>query len=137
VSAISALLRGRMAAESLMVDACTVHRPGEPETDPTTGKVTVSKTMIYGPDSTGGGKCKIQQTIAQASGKDSAEHRFTVQEARWDTPVGSGPFMVNDIVTMTSSGLDPHMPGRVYRVTELFHKTFATAQRCRLEEVTA
>lgn len=113
-----------------MVDSCTVHRPGAPVTDPDTGVVTPSLTLVYT------GKCKIQQTLAQSSNPVAGGHVFTVQDTRWDTPVGVGPFAVNDVVTVTVAVLDPDLVG-VFRVKELFHKTMATAQRTRVEKVTA
>jgi Family of unknown function (DUF6093) len=112
-----------------MQDACTVHRPGTPVTDPGTGVVAPSLTLVYT------GKCKIQQTMSQASNPTAGGHSFTVLNVRWDTPVSAGPFQVDDLVTMTASVLDPQLVGRVFRVAELFHKSGATAQRVRVEEM--
>jgi len=131
VSAVAATLRGREAAESLMLDACTVTRPGEPVTDPDTGNVTPGSTEVYT------GPCKVQQTISQASNPSAGGHQFTVQDSRVDFPVAAGPLLVDDVVTMTSSVLDPQLAGSVFRVVELFHKSMATAQRTRVEQVVA
>jgi hypothetical protein len=131
MSALDAVLRGREAAETLMFDACTVDRPGPVVTDPDTGAVTPSLSRIYE------GKCKVQQSGAQSSNPTAGGHSFTVQNTRWDTPITAGPFAVNDVVTMTGAVLDPQLVGRVYRVMELFHKSGATAQRVRVEEITA
>jgi len=130
VSAVAATLRGREAAESLMIDACTVHRPGDPITDPETGNVTPGSTLVYS------GPCKVQQTISQASNPNAGGHSFTVQDSRVDFPVAAGPLAVDDVVTVTASVMDPQLVGREMRVVELFHKSFATAQRTRVEEVT-
>lgn len=121
----------RTQAEALMLDTCTVHRPGEPVTDPGTGVVTTPLTLVYT------GKCKFQQTLAQSSNPVAGGHQFTVQDTRWDTPVGVGPFLVDDVVTATASLLDPDLVGSVFRVTDLFHKTAATAQRTRVGRLTA
>jgi hypothetical protein len=120
----------REQAESLMLDTCTVHRPGEPVTDGD-GNVSPSLTLLYT------GPCKIQQTLAQSSNPEAGGHQFTVQDTRWDTPVAAGVFAVNDVVTIVDAVLDPQLTGRVYRVTDPFHKTGATAQRTRVSEVTA
>lgn len=120
----------REQAESLMLDKCTVHRPGEPVTD-SDGNVTPSLTLLYT------GPCKIQQTLAQSSNPEAGGHQYTVQDTRWDTPVAAGVFAVDDVVTITEAILDPQLTGRVYRVTEPFHKTGATAQRTRVSEVVA
>ena len=123
------VFQGRAAASALMLDTCTVHRPGPPVTDPDTGAVTPSLTLLYT------GPCKIQQTLAQSSNPEAGGHQFTVQDTRWDTPVGEGPFEVNDVVTIVDAVLDPQLTGRVYRVTDPFHKSGATAQRTRVEAV--
>ncbi|MFE4229132.1 DUF6093 family protein [Arthrobacter sp. NPDC056886] len=130
MGAIDATLRGRAAAESLMIDACKVQRPGEPTTDPDTGEVTPSETFVYS------GPCKVQQTISQASSPTAGEHAFTVQDSRVDFPVSAGPLNVDDVVTITVSVLDPQLVGSEYRVVELFHKSMATAQRTRVQQVT-
>lgn len=130
MSAEAAVLDGRRAAESLMLDQCTVTRPGDPVTDPETGEVTPSSTPVYS------GPCKVQQTISQGSNPSAGSHQFTIQDSRVDFPVSAGPLMVDDIVTVTSSALDPQLVGTVFRISELFHKSFATAQRTRVEEVT-
>jgi len=121
----------RTQAESLMIDECTVTRPGDPVTDPETGNVTPGSTLVYT------GPCKVQQTISQASNPSAGGHQFTVQDVRWDTPVTAGPFLVDDVVTITASVMDPQLVGREMRVVELFHKSFATAQRTRVEELIA
>jgi hypothetical protein len=115
----------------MMIDACTVHRPGDPVTNPVTGKVTRPEEPIYT------GPCQFQQTIAQAAESEAGEHEYTTQDVVWKTPVTAGPFQVNDVVRVTASGEDPHMVGGVYRVTDLFNKTYATSQRCRVEVVTS
>lgn len=114
-----------------MLDSCTVTRPGPVVTDPVSGYVTPSSTPVYS------GPCKVQQTISQASNPTAGGHQFTVQDVRWDTPVIAGPFLVDDVVTMTASALDPQLVGRVFRVIETFHKSGATAQRTRVSEVVA
>lgn len=130
MSFVGIVQQGRIAAESLMLDTCTVHRPGDPITD-ADGNVTPSLTLLYT------GPCKIQQTLAQSSNPEAGGHQYTVQDTRWDTPVAAGVFQVNDVVTIVDAVLDPQLTGRVYRVTEPFHKSGATAQRTRVSEVTA
>ena len=131
MSAEAAVLAGRREAEALMLDSCDVMRPGEPVTDPETGNVTPGETFVYS------GPCKVQQTISQASNPEAGGHQFTVQDSRVDFPVSAGPLQVNDVVRLTASLLDPQLVGRPFRVDELFHKSFATAQRTRVSEVVA
>jgi hypothetical protein len=123
------LLEARADVESLMLDACTVGRPGAVATDPDSGAVTRPLTPIYA------GKCRLRQVASQPRESVAGEHEHTVQETRWDTPVGSGPFAIGDIVTMTEAALDAQLIGRTYRVTGLFNQSAATAQRCKVEEI--
>lgn len=125
------VLRGRLKAEALMLDTCAITRPGAPVTNLSTGVVTVPTVAVYS------GKCKVQQTVSQASNPTAGGHQFTVQDARLDLPVSAGPVRVDDAVTLNSAVLDSQLVGRVYRVIEVFHKSFATAQRTRVEEITA
>jgi len=131
VSAADAIWAGRQAAESLMVDVCVVDRQSGESTDYQTGNVTPTYSLVYS------GPCKVQATISQSKNPEAGEHQFTVQEYRVDVPVAAGPLGVGDRVTVTSAANDLFLDGRVYRVVELFHKSFATAQRCRVEEVVA
>lgn len=114
-----------------MIDACTITRPGATVTDPNTGDVTNTPTVVYA------GRCKVQQTISQASSPTAGGHQFTVLDSRVDVPVLAGPLKVDDVVTVTTSVLDPQLVGSVFRVVELFHKSMATAQRTRVEQVVA
>ncbi|WP_314325443.1 DUF6093 family protein [Paenarthrobacter ilicis] len=121
---------GRRSAEKRMPDACTVVRPRpKPTTDSETGKVTRPSDEVYS------GKCRLQQSLAQSTTKEAAELVVTEQVIRWDTPVGSGPFRIGDVVTITAAELDGQLVGRTYRVEQLFNKSQATAQRCRVVEV--
>ena len=131
MTVVDAVMRGRVAAEALMLDSCTVERSSGTVTNTDTGKVYPALSTIYT------GPCKIQQTLAQSSNPVAGEHRFTVQDTRWDTPVSAGPFMVGDVVTITAAVLDSQLVGRVFRIVETFHKSGATAQRTRAEEVVA
>ena len=127
MTATSLLLRGRRAAEALMVDTLTVSRPGDP--DPLTGLPAL--TPIY----TGPGK--VQTYEAQEANPEAGGHVFTEQRYRVDIPVGSCSPAVGDVVTVAVATLDPGPPVRTYRVAALLHKTYATAQRLGVEEVVA
>ena len=129
MSAVEALLRGRVAAEALMVDSCIIERPGPSVMDPLTGKVKPSYTPVFA------GRCKVQQTLAQSSSPEAGGAVYTVQNARLDLPVGAGPVAVDDHVRLVSAASNPDLVGNVYRVKELFEKSWQTAQRVRVEEL--
>ena len=58
------------------------------------------------------------------------------QGDRSDTGGGAAGVRVDDVVEVTAS-LDPDLVGRKATVTDLAHKTLATARRLVVEEVTA
>lgn len=123
------LLKGCIAAESLMVDTCVIDRPGEPVADGD-GVVSPSYTPVYV------GPCKVQQTLAQSSSPEAGGAVFTVQTSRLDLPVGVGPIETGDRVRIVTAAHDPALVGSLYRVKELFKKSWKTAQRIPVEELT-
>lgn len=126
-----ATFEGRRVAESLMVDECRVWVEGDTEiTDPYTGDVTFPRTLVYE------GPCKFQTQQAWETEPSSAGAKYTVQRYQLHLPVSAGPVVPGHLVEPTVSLLDPHMVGRVHRVTASYHKTFATAQRVGIMEVT-
>lgn len=131
VSAESAVLQGRAAAEALMVDACTITRVTGPAgpMDPDTGVSTAPPTST--PYS---GKCRVQTYEAHESTPDSGDHVFTVQRYAIHVPVGADA-KVDDRVRITACRMDPDLVGREYTVVALLHKTFATANRLAVDEI--
>ncbi|GAB3166621.1 DUF6093 family protein [Myceligenerans halotolerans] len=128
MTAVSTIRAGRRAAEKLMVDTCTVHRIGDPVTDPDTGEVTPSKTLLYT------GRCKVQTYEAQEFNPEVAEAIRAVQRYTVHVPVASFAPEVGDVVEITAATLDAQLTGRRYRVAALLHKSMATAYRLGVEE---
>lgn len=117
-------------AELMMVDTCIIDRPGEAVTDPETGAVTPSYTPVYE------GKCKVQLSASQAASPEAGGAVFNVQRSRLDLPVGVGPIETGDRVVITGARFNPALLGNLYRVKELFEKSWPTAQRIPVEELT-
>lgn len=121
-----------------------ISRPGAPVTDNDTGNVTVPSIDVYA------GPCKVQQTISQSANPTAGGHKFTVQSARLDIPVSVTGVQVGDIATASfldtatypdgSFPSDTLYPAAIrevsFRVIELFEKSYATAQRLRVEQIT-
>lgn len=125
------LARSRARAEALMVDTCTIRRVSGSVTDPDTGVVSPDYSVVYS------GLCKVQSTQPQAQTPTAGEHKWTIQQGAVHIPALAPAVMVGDEVVLDSSAHDPHLVGRSFRVVELLHKTWATAQRLNVEEVTS
>lgn len=131
MSAQTAIVRGRRLAEQLMVDTCVVRRAGGTTYDPDTGYPTDASTQLYV------GKCRVQQQAASAGQRDVGEASLLLLRLEVHLPMSVIGVQVDDVVEVTSSVHDPDLPGRRFRVRDLFHKTHATSRRLGVEEVTS
>jgi hypothetical protein len=130
MSANSAIQRGRVAAAALMVDAVTVqHQTGE-NTDPETGVVTPDYDTVYT------GKAKIQQSAPATNPADVGEAAVFVGQLTLHLPVSVTTVHPDDLVTVTASVLDPDLVGRTFRLRGPAHKSYLTARRFPMVEVT-
>lgn len=129
MSAESATLDGRREAESLMLDACTITRPGEPVTDPNTGNVTNTATTVYT------GKCKVQSKDSATSNPEAGEATFTVVSRQVHIPANAADVQDGDVVTITASRLNVFTVGKQYRVAGFTPDSFDTAARMPVKEM--
>ncbi|WP_329019286.1 DUF6093 family protein [Micromonospora rifamycinica] len=124
------LSRGRAAAERLMVDTCTIRRAsGEGSDDD--GNVIVTYEDLYA------GKCRVQQTSAQAAQQESGEDYLLLLRLEVHLPMSVIGLETGDEVTITASVHDPDLPGRVFLIRDLAHKSHATARRVGVTERTS
>lgn len=128
MTALEATLRGRQAAESLMLDACTITRTGGVVTDPETGDVSNSATEVYA------GKCKVQSRDTQAANPEAGEATFTVVSRQVHIPANAADVRDGDVVTLTASRLNAFTVGKQYRVEGFTPDTFDTAFRLPVKE---
>ncbi len=133
MSAVSALLRGRTAAEQLMLDTITVTRLTSSVTDGETGVVTPTYSTVYS------GPAKVQRTGRQTTARPSEVGEAEVFMSRLEVhvPVSVVGISTDDIITVTASTLDPELVGQVFHVRQEAHKTFETARRLGVEEITS
>lgn len=130
MSRASVLARGRSAAESGMVDTCRIEtRTGE-TTDPFSGAVTGQYSSFYE------GKCRFQQTQAQAEQRDTGEAYLLLQNVELQLPISVTGVQPGDRVTVLTSR-DEDLVDRVLVVRDLAYKTDATSRRLRVQEVTS
>jgi hypothetical protein len=128
MSATSVTLRGRAAAERLMVDACVIKRLTGSSTDNDTSIITPTFTTLYT------GKCKVQQGSAAASPSTVGEAVILTDQLTLHIPAAQTGVTTDDIATVTASALDPDLVGRSFRLTGLAHKSFLTARRFTMDE---
>lgn len=131
MTATSAALLGRVAAESLMSDACTLKRRTG-VTEDADGVVTPTYATPYYT-----GRCKVAAVNVQAATPQAGERAVTVLTMRVDVPMSVTGVATDDVVTITASALDPDLVGRTFRVAAPFHGSFKTARRLPVEETVA
>jgi hypothetical protein len=126
----SVLARGRTAAEAGMVDGCTVRRLTGSVTDDFSGVPVETWADLYA------GKCRVQQDMAQSQAHTVGEDYQLLLRLEVQLPMSVVGLEIGDVVTITSSASDPDLPGRVFLVRDLAHKTDATARRIQVTERT-
>lgn len=130
MSRTSVRARAQAAALAGMADTCTVRRPNAGGvTDPVTGYPTQPYTQLYA------GVCRVQQAQAQAQREDIGEDHLLLLRLEVQFPMSTAGFKVGDEVAMVTSQ-DPDLPGRVFRIHDLAHKTEASARRVQCIERT-
>jgi hypothetical protein len=129
MSAYTATLRGRVAAEKLQVDTCTIRRVASVSTDPETGVVTPTYTTVYS------GQCRLKLSVATARPADVGQAQVFMQHPILSLPATTSGVQVDDVVTITASALMPALVGRVFHVRGLAGSSHMTAARFEVMEV--
>ena len=129
MSAADAVLAGRREAEALMVDTCRITSGGEPVTDPETGEVTNTRTLVYE------GKCKVQSKDSATSTPEAGGATFTVVSRQVHIPANAAEIRDGYEVEVTGSLLNSFTVGKVYRVSGFTPDTFDTAFRLPVKEI--
>lgn len=120
----------REQAESMMVDTCAITIAGSKVWDEDNGKWTTGEDEIYN------GKCRVQSTLTNENNPNAGERNWTVQSDSLQLPMSVTGIPIGAKVTALTSEFDPDLPGRVFLVAALAHKTHMTARRYRVEEIT-
>lgn len=111
-----------------MVDACIVRRQTGQNREATGEAVPVYGQTVYA------GRCRLQLRGLAGQNMDVGEQRVDLLRAELQLPIAVTGLAVDDRVEITAS-LDPDLAGRLFRLSDLFHKTHATARRVMIEEV--
>lgn len=132
MTAESTTLAGRAEIEALMVDECTITRGGD------TG--TMNETTLQYDDPEPGttvytGKCRVKHASGQASDRviQYGEQAVSLWPFQVSIPVSVTGVQVDDIVTITSSTLDPDLVDTELRVRDVVRGTHITARRLGCE----
>jgi Family of unknown function (DUF6093) len=136
VSVQTAIEAGRAAAEALMLDECSITRPGEGKgtwNEATGTYDPVPPTTVYS------GKCKLQTGEVAVTTSDVAGRQAFIVAWRLDLPVeGTEAVRQGDTATITASALDAALVGRTFIVQSTHIGTAKTARRLPVvAEVTA
>jgi len=142
MSATTATLAGREAAEGRMTDTCQITKPGEgePVFDDASGKyVAPAPVEVYGPATAPHfGKCRIPRragVLTSGAASQAGEVGWEIGEWPLDLPVGGtealSPSMVVNYLT---AELDASLPGRTYTLVEPARQSQSTARRFKMKE---
>lgn len=129
MTATSAVLAGRAAAEAVMQDACTITRGTPVKTfDPATGEYVIAPGVsVYA------GPCRVKaqnnaDRVVETGAQAVSLFPYTVS-----VPVSAVVFEVDDTVTVTASALDPALVGLALRARQVAAGTYLTARRLGCE----
>jgi hypothetical protein len=131
MSALTVTQRGQAAAEALMLDACTVqHQTGE-STD-ANGVVTPAYgTAFYT------GPCQVQTRTETGQAADVGEAYRIVTRRIVKLPMAVTGVVAGDRIVITAAALDAALAGNVYIARDVEEKTFLTARRVTVLDVTS
>jgi hypothetical protein len=126
--------RAQAAALAGMVDTCTIQRVTGESTG-AGGVITPTYSTTYS------GACKVQQQTGMSARPDEAGEAALLMVTRSvHLPVSaSTDVKADDVITITAigDGSDPALVGKVFVVKGEAAKTYASARRVSVEEVTS
>jgi hypothetical protein len=126
------LAAGRAAHEQLLVDTCTISRPGASTLDRSTSVLTPgAPTVLYS------GPCRLKPQRVPRD-EDAGERLTVVARYELALPFGSlatDDLQVGDTVTITASG-DTRLTGRPFAVMAVDFSSTATAWRMTVQDDT-
>lgn len=130
MSIASLLARGQRAAETLMLDTCTVKYVSGSTLNGSGIDVPTYTTRFTS-------ACKVQERGVQSVERDAGGREATIVRTFIHLPVSAGAVEVDDVLTITAAEHDAQLVGRVFRVLAPVGKSFATARRLEVEEIVA
>lgn len=133
MSAVTALVAARVAAESRMVDSCVITRPGlsSGPVDPATGRrIAAVSSDVYA------GQCNVEELRVQNPSPSGVAADFPVSmTATLRVPAMGPSIQVQDVVVLTAAPDHPQDVGLRFRVTSFNPKTQAKARMFQMQSV--
>jgi hypothetical protein len=128
---LAGLEQGRVLANALMTDTCTVSTwTGRTVQNETTG----AESKVYAVDFTSA--CKVQRRQAnQTTEPEVGGRRVAVDEVEVHLPVTAPQVVEGQVIEITVSASDPRLVGRKFVVSSPMNKTHATATRLSVKEL--
>jgi hypothetical protein len=127
------LTEGRLLAESLMQDTCSVSTwTGRTVQNETTG----AEAKVYAVDFTS--KCKVQRRSQnQTTEPEVGGRRIAVDEVEIHLPVSAEQVVEGQVIEITAVGSlsDVRLLGRKFVVSAPMNKSYATATRLSVKEL--
>jgi len=131
VSAESAVLAGRVAAEALMLDACRITDAAEAVWDEDAGTYTPGDPVVVYE-----GRCKLQTRNVMVRPADAGDREVGVVRLELHLPIaGSEAVTRGHVVTMTACQLDAAVVGELFTVTGPHVGSIKTARRIPIDAV--
>lgn len=131
MTAAAFAVAGQALAESIMSDTVRVERDGVLVTDPATGAVSNTPTVLYT------GKAQIRpETSSEAGSQDAGEARDLLDQFLVKIPMAAADVQADDTVIVTAS-VDGSLTAARLRVIGVVRGTAVTARRlrCRLDSI--
>jgi hypothetical protein len=113
------------------VDTCTIKRLNAGETTDADGVITKTYTTLYT------GACRVQQQQPYAERHDVGQAYRLLLRLEVQLPMTVTGLQPDDILTMATSLTDADLPGRVFVIRDLAHKTDASSRRVQCQEITS
>lgn len=129
MSARTATLAGRRAAERLMTDACTITRGGAAGTFD-------EETLVYAAGATSAiysGACRVKPRDNQDQVVMAGDQPVSLWPYVVSVPMTVTGVEVDDLITVTACHLDPDLVGQVLRVRQVLQGSHLTARRMACE----
>jgi hypothetical protein len=124
------ILAGRAFLAASLTETCTIQHPTGGSTSATTGAFTPTFATLYT-----GQSCKVG-TSSPAGTELAGAHVVTLSPTI-TVPVEVVGIVEQDVITITTSALDPELVGRVYRVLGPVHRTWITRRQYEVVETTS